>query len=287
MDACYSGLALVRGAAAGAADPRKYQYFAKFDWPRVTNPKIHFPATKESLEAAARAEDESIDQARKFIAERKDDLALLVEVDGAVRGHAMLLRIDPDRAEMFKVAEGLRNEFCIQVKGLVRARPPGTTNDNLKSGKIEVLCHEIEVLNTSVTPPFQLDDENLSETTRLTHRVLDLRRPQMQKNMMLRYRVAMEVRKFLDANGFMPGPHGMHPLGVDWNRNHKEVFERVSRGTCEACHGNQLQGAVLARLPVTRTLICDEGRNCRNKRITLAAGTLISCGLCHENPRRR
>jgi aspartyl-tRNA synthetase len=110
---------------------------------------------------------------------------------------------DPDRADMFKTAEGLRNEFCIQVKGIVRARPDGTVNDNLKSGKIEVLCHELIVLNPSVTPPFQLDDDNLSETTRLTHRVLDLRRPYMQNNLMLRYRVSMEVRKFLDANGFV------------------------------------------------------------------------------------
>jgi aspartyl-tRNA synthetase len=69
--------------------------------------------------------------------------------------------------------------------------------------EIEVLCHELKVLNPSVTPPFQLDDDNLSETTRLTHRVLDLRRPYMQRNLMLRYRVAMEVRKFLDANGFV------------------------------------------------------------------------------------
>ena len=89
---------------------------------------------------------------------------------------------------MFTVAEGVRNEFCLQVTGLVRARPAGTDNANLTSGKIEVLCHELEVLNPSVTPPFQLDDDNLSETTRLTHRVLDLRRPQMQNNLMLRYR---------------------------------------------------------------------------------------------------
>ncbi|MEY3514754.1 MAG: Aspartate--tRNA ligase, partial [Pseudomonadota bacterium] len=93
--------------------------------------------------------------------------------------------------------------FCIQVKGLVRARPDGTANEGLKSGKIEVLCHELIVLNESVTPPFQIDDENLSETTRLTHRVLDLRRPYMQNNLMLRYRVAMEVRKYLDENGFV------------------------------------------------------------------------------------
>jgi aspartyl-tRNA synthetase len=104
---------------------------------------------------------------------------------------------------MFKTAEGVRNEFCVQIKGLVRARPEGTVNDSLKSGKIEILCHELTVLNASVTPPFQLDDDNLSETTRLTHRVLDLRRPYMQNNLMLRYRVAMETRKFLDANGFI------------------------------------------------------------------------------------
>jgi aspartyl-tRNA synthetase len=110
---------------------------------------------------------------------------------------------DPDRAEMFARAEGVRNEFCIQVRGLVRARPDGTTNDSLRSGKVEVLCHELIVLNPSVTPPFQLDDDNLSETTRLTHRVLDLRRPYMQNNLRLRYRVAMEVRKFLDASGFI------------------------------------------------------------------------------------
>src|ERR1035437_5043411 len=117
-------------------------------------------------------------------------------------GYAQVV-CDPDRADMFTTAEDVRNEFCVQVKGLVRARPEGTVNDNLKSGKIEVLCHELIVLNPSVAPPFQLDDENLSETTRLTHRVLDLRRPYMQNNLMLRYRVAMEVRKFLDANGFI------------------------------------------------------------------------------------
>ncbi|WVN41672.1 aspartate--tRNA ligase [beta proteobacterium MWH-UniP1] len=110
---------------------------------------------------------------------------------------------DPDRPDMFKTAETLRNEFCIQITGLVRKRPEGTINSNLKSGEIEILCHEITVLNPSVTPPFQLDDDNLSETTRLTHRVLDLRRPMMQKNLMLRYRVAMEVRRYLDAEGFV------------------------------------------------------------------------------------
>ena len=134
---------------------------------------------------------------------RRRDHGGVIFVDLRDREGYVQVVCDPDRADMFKTAEGLRNEFCIQVKGLVRARPAGTANDNLKSGKIEVLCHELTVLNPSVTPPFQLDDENLSETTRLTHRVLDLRRPYMQNNLMLRYRVSMEVRKFLDAHGFI------------------------------------------------------------------------------------
>ncbi len=134
---------------------------------------------------------------------RRRDHGGVIFVDLRDREGFVQVVCDPDRADMFKTAEGLRNEFCIQVKGIVRARPEGTVNDHLKSGNIEVLCHELTVLNPSVTPPFQLDDENLSETTRLTHRVLDLRRPYMQNNLMLRYRVSMEVRKFLDANGFI------------------------------------------------------------------------------------
>ncbi len=134
---------------------------------------------------------------------RRRDHGGVIFVDVRDREGYVQVVCDPDRADMFGVAEDLRNEFCIQVKGLVRARPDGTVNANLKSGKIEVLCHELKVLNPSVTPPFQLDEENLSETTRLTHRVLDLRRPYMQNNLMLRYRVSMEVRKFLDANGFV------------------------------------------------------------------------------------
>ena len=134
---------------------------------------------------------------------RRRDHGGVIFVDLRDREGYVQVVCDPDRADMFKAAEGLRNEFCVQVKGLVRARPEGTTNDHLKSGKIEVLCHELTVLNASVTPPFQLDEDNLSETTRLTHRVLDLRRPYMQNNLMLRYRVAMEVRKYLDANGFI------------------------------------------------------------------------------------
>jgi len=136
-------------------------------------------------------------------AHRRRDHGGVIFIDLRDREGLVQIVCDPDRAAMFATAEGVRNEFCVKVVGLVRARPAGTENTNLVSGKIEVLAHELEVLNPSVTPAFQLDDDNLSETVRLTHRVLDLRRPQMQKNLMLRYRVAIEVRKFLDEQGFI------------------------------------------------------------------------------------
>ena len=110
---------------------------------------------------------------------------------------------DPDRPAMFKIAEDVRNEYVLKVTGKVRRRPAGTENANLASGEIEILCHELEVLNAAVTPPFQLDEDNLSENVRLTHRVIDLRRPQMQKNLKLRYKVAMAFRRFLDEKGFI------------------------------------------------------------------------------------
>jgi aspartyl-tRNA synthetase len=136
-------------------------------------------------------------------AHRRRDHGGVIFIDLRDREGLVQIVCDPDRAEMFKTAEVVRNEFCLKIVGKVRARPAGTENAALGSGKIEVLCHELEVLNASVTPPFPLDDDNLSETVRLTHRVLDLRRPQMQKNLMLRYRVAIEVRKFLDEQGFV------------------------------------------------------------------------------------
>ena len=134
---------------------------------------------------------------------RRRDHGGVIFIDLRDREGLAQIVCDPDRPDMFATAERIRNEFCIQIKGKVRRRPAGTENASLRSGEIEVLCHELEILNASVTPPFQLDDENLSETTRLTHRVLDLRRPAMQQNLMLRYRVAMAVRRYLDAQGFV------------------------------------------------------------------------------------
>ncbi|HUP09917.1 MAG TPA: aspartate--tRNA ligase [Caldimonas sp.] len=136
-------------------------------------------------------------------AHRRRDHGGVIFIDLRDREGVVQIVCDPDRPAMFETAEGVRNEYCLKVTGRVRARPAGTENTTLTSGKVEVLCTELDVLNPSVPPPFQLDDENLSETTRLTHRVLDLRRPTMQRNLKLRYRVAMEVRKFLDANGFI------------------------------------------------------------------------------------
>ncbi len=134
---------------------------------------------------------------------RRRDHGGVIFVDLRDREGTVQVVCDPDIPAMFSTAETLRNEFCVRIEGLVRRRPEGTENTTLKSGQIEILCKAVQVLNPSVTPPFQLDDENLSETTRLTHRVLDLRRPQMQKNMMLRYKVAMTIRRFLDGNGFI------------------------------------------------------------------------------------
>ncbi|OQA34263.1 MAG: Aspartate--tRNA ligase [Betaproteobacteria bacterium ADurb.Bin341] len=136
-------------------------------------------------------------------AHRRRDHGGVIFIDLRDREGLAQVVCDPDRPEMFAIAESVRNEFCLKVTGKVRHRPEGTTNTNLASGEIEVLCHEIEVLNPSVTPPFQLDDENLSETVRLTHRVIDLRRPQMQNNMFLRYKVARAFRRFLDDAGFI------------------------------------------------------------------------------------
>ena len=136
-------------------------------------------------------------------AHRRRDHGGVIFIDLRDREGLAQVVCDPDRADMFAIAESVRNEFVLKVTGRVRRRPEGTENKNIPSGEIEVLCHEIEVLNVSVTPPFQLDDENLSENVRLTHRVIDLRRPQMQKNMMLRYHTARSFRRFLDDNGFI------------------------------------------------------------------------------------
>ncbi|MDR0528050.1 MAG: aspartate--tRNA ligase [Zoogloeaceae bacterium] len=136
-------------------------------------------------------------------AHRRRDHGGVIFIDLRDREGLAQIVCDPDRPEMFRTAESVRNEFCLKVTGVVRMRPEGTRNPDLTSGEVEVLCHAIEVLNPSLTPPFQLDEENLSENVRLTHRVIDLRRADMQKNLQLRYKVTRAFRRFLDEHGFM------------------------------------------------------------------------------------
>jgi aspartyl-tRNA synthetase len=134
---------------------------------------------------------------------RRRDHGGVIFIDLRDREGLVQIVCDPDTPETFATADTLRNEFVLKVVGRVRERPQGTVNPNLVSGEIEVLASDIEILNPSLTPPFQMDDEHLSETVRLEYRFLDLRRPQMQKNLRLRYRTAMAVRKFLDREGFI------------------------------------------------------------------------------------
>ncbi|MFZ3087387.1 MAG: aspartate--tRNA ligase [Methylotenera sp.] len=136
-------------------------------------------------------------------AHRRRDHGGVIFIDLRDREGLAQIVIDPDTKDAFAIAETVRSEFVLKVVCKVRVRPEGTVNLNLPTGEVEMLATEIEVLNPSLTPPFMLDDENLTETVRLEHRYIDLRRPTMQKNLMLRYRVAKTLRDHLDSNGFI------------------------------------------------------------------------------------
>jgi len=136
-------------------------------------------------------------------AHRRRDHGGVIFIDLRDREGMAQIVIDPDTKEAFAIAESVRNEFVLKIVCKVRARPEGTVNPNIPTGEVEMLASEIEVLNPSLTPPFMLDDENLTETVRLQHRYIDLRRPAMQKNLMLRYKVAKNLRDYLDENGFI------------------------------------------------------------------------------------
>jgi aspartyl-tRNA synthetase len=134
---------------------------------------------------------------------RRRDHGGVIFIDLRDREGLVQVVCDPDTPETFKTADRLRSEYVVRVEGKVRERPAGTVNPDLPSGEIEVLARTIEILNASLPPPFQLDEDHLSENVRLENRVIDLRRPLMQKNLRLRYRVAMAVRNFLDRQGFI------------------------------------------------------------------------------------
>jgi aspartyl-tRNA synthetase len=136
-------------------------------------------------------------------AHRRRDHGGVIFIDLRDREGMAQIVIDPDTPEAFSIAETVRNEFVLKITCKVRARPEGTVNPNIPTGEVEMLASEIEVLNPSLTPPFMLDDDNLSEMVRLEHRYIDLRRPAMQKNLMLRYRVSKNLRDYLDTAGFI------------------------------------------------------------------------------------
>ena len=136
-------------------------------------------------------------------AHRRRDHGGVIFIDLRDREGLAQVVCDPDRAEAFRTADRVRSEFVLRVTGRVRARPEGTVNPNLASGAVEVLAESVEILNPSAPPPFQLDEDNLSEAVRLEHRVLDLRREPMQRNLRLRHRAASAARAFLDAHGFV------------------------------------------------------------------------------------
>ncbi len=136
-------------------------------------------------------------------AHRRRDHGGVIFIDLRDREGLVQVVIDPDTPEAFKLAEDVRSEFVLKIEGRVRARPAGTENANLPTGMIEVLTKKLEVLNPSLTPPFQIDDDNINENIRLTYRYLDLRREPMQRNMRLRYRVSKLMRDYLDVNGFI------------------------------------------------------------------------------------
>ncbi|MCB1595821.1 MAG: aspartate--tRNA ligase, partial [Xanthomonadales bacterium] len=121
-----------------------------------------------------------------------------------LRDHSGILQVvvEPDNAEAFKIAEDARYEYCLHVKGQVRNRPEGQENPNLKSGKVEVVVDKYEVLNKSKPLPFMLDEE-VGEAIRLKYRYLDMRRPQMQKNIRLRNKLTRSLRNYLDNKDFL------------------------------------------------------------------------------------
>ncbi len=136
-------------------------------------------------------------------AHRRRDHGGVIFIDLRDREGLVQVVSDPDRKETFANADRVRNEFVLRVTGVVRRRPEGTVNPGLKSGEVEVLAHELEILNAAVTPPFMMDDENLSEEVRLRYRYLDLRREPMQKALKLRHATARATREYLDGHGFI------------------------------------------------------------------------------------
>ncbi len=136
-------------------------------------------------------------------AHRRRDHGGVIFIDLRDREGIAQIVFDPDRAEAFAIADSVRNEFVLKITGKIRHRPEGTVNKNMPTGEIEVLAHNIEILNKAKTPPFQIDEDKVADDTRLRYRYIDLRRPQMQYNIRLRAKVASILRDFMDSKGFI------------------------------------------------------------------------------------
>jgi len=134
---------------------------------------------------------------------RRRDHGGVIFIDLRDREGLLQVVFDPDRAEIFAEAERLRSEFVVQVEGRVRPRPEGTVNANLPTGQVEVLATALQVLNRAETPPFHLDDVAVGEDTRLKYRYIDLRRPEMQRNLRLRHDAIRRIRGYMDAQDFI------------------------------------------------------------------------------------
>jgi aspartyl-tRNA synthetase len=133
---------------------------------------------------------------------RRRDHGGVIFIDLRDREGLLQIVFDPDRPEIFAEAERIRSEYVLRVKGRVRPRPDGLVNPNMRTGKVEVLALDLETLNKSETPPFH-HDEQANEDIRLKYRYLDLRRENMLGNLMLRHKVTVAMRKFLDGHGFV------------------------------------------------------------------------------------
>ncbi|MGA1740148.1 MAG: aspartate--tRNA ligase, partial [Methylophilaceae bacterium] len=136
-------------------------------------------------------------------AHRRRDHGGVIFIDLRDREGLAQVVIDPDTPEAFKIAETVRSEFVLRVKCTVRRRPEGTVNKNIPTGEVEMLVSEIEILNPSLTPPFVIDDDSITENIRLENRFMDLRRDEMQNNLKVRYQITKSVRKSLDADHFL------------------------------------------------------------------------------------
>ncbi len=135
---------------------------------------------------------------------RRRDHGGVIFIDLRDREGIVQVVYDPDDPKTFEIAERVRNEYVLRCKGKVRARPEGTENSNMTTGKIEVFGTHLEILNRSEPPPFLVEDEtDASEEVRLKHRYLDLRRPEMLQRLKIRAEIARHLRNFLDQRGFM------------------------------------------------------------------------------------